>query len=207
MKTGLSLTAALLLASTSAFAAEKDVSISGVEVTPFVTAGYAFGGDDMGGLKYEGGGSSDVSAGGGYTLGGGFKVELENQPFSKPIGVYLSANYHADSATASNADITFDRFEWNVLPYVQLNEKVHLAAGIGFHTGVEYSYEFDGEQDINAEYESATAFIAQLGFQTSEEFSWGVRVTSVEYEFKGPFATVKTDGNNIGAYFNYYFKQ
>ena len=206
MKTGLSLTAALLLASTSAFAAEKEVSMPSAQVTPFLTAAYAFGGDDMGSLEYEGGGSSDVAAGGGYTLGGGFKFEPMEQPFEKPIGVFLSANYHADSATADNADITFDRFEFNVLPFVQLNEMVHVAAGVGFHTGVEFSYEFNSDS-FSVEYDSAMALIVEIGFQTSEQFSWGIRATSVDYEYKGNGGSLTTDGNNLGAYFNYYFKQ
>ncbi|MBU2882516.1 hypothetical protein KO525_08765 [Psychrosphaera sp. B3R10] len=176
---------------------------------PFMVFGYAFGGDDMGTLEYEDGSSSDVSAGGGFTMGGGVDIAIDSESFgfSKPIGVKLSGAYKFDSATADNADITFDRFEFTVLPYVQLNEKVTLGAGVSFHTGVEFSLEMDGSGSESYEFDGATAFVAELGFKQNEQLSWGFRFTSVEYTLANYSGAEATSGSNFGGFMTYSFKQ
>lgn len=191
-KIGLSLLLATGMFSGNAFAAES------IDATPFLKLGYAFGGDDRGELNYEGGGSSEVTSGGGYTIGGGLRFPINSLDLSKNVGLNLSAAYHADSATASNADITFDRFEFAVMPYVELNEKVTFSAGVEFHTGVEWTLE-DDYTDITLEYDSATALAAELIFNTgTPAFKWSIKAALVDYS--GSDFDEEISGSNVGAF-------
>ncbi|MDC2889383.1 hypothetical protein [Psychrosphaera algicola] len=209
-KLGLALALAV---SGASFTSQANSDDTGAEkkfnAKPFMVFGYAFGGDDMGTLEYDDGSTSDVSAGGGFTMGGGVDIGINSESFgfSKPIGVKLSGAYKFDSATADNADITFDRFEFTILPYVQLNEKVTLGAGVSFHTGVELSSEMDGSSSESYEFDGATAFVAELGFKQNEQLSWGFRFTSVEYSLANYSGVEATSGSNFGGFMTYSFKQ
>lgn len=195
---------ALLLSAAEANAQQALDESKFASFKPFVTAAYAFGGDEVGELEYEDGDKQDVTAGGGYTIGAGLDISLDGLTFSKPVGVEASFSYHGDSATADNADITFDRFEFNVLPYVQFTDTVRFAAGVGFHTGVELEVDFHGSDTV--EFDSATAIVAQLSFKSSEQLNWGLRLTTVDYEFDdGYYEPVTISGNNFGAFLNYSF--
>jgi len=199
--------------SSNAMAAESaSQSTSKVSVKPIVLMGYAFGGEDMGSLEYDDGTSTDISAGGGFTLGGGLDLDLSNMDLGveKDMGVRLTGNYHFDSATASNADVTFDRFEFSVMPYVQLNEKISVSAGISLHTGVEFTAEFDGQSDETLEFDGATALVAEFVYKYSDQLSWAVRATSVDYEAStingrslDGFDTDAISGSNVGAFMIY----
>lgn len=212
-KLGLALTLALTGTSFSALA--NDEGGKKINGKPIVVFGYAFGGDDMGELEYEDGSSSSVSAGGGFTIGGGFDFDIDTSAleFDKKIGVQLTGAYKFDSATADNADITMDRFEFTVLPYVAINEKVSLGAGVSFHTGVEFSAEMDGSSSDSLEYDAATAFVAQLLYKQSEQFQWGARFTSVSYtpssingQDLSNFDIEDTGASNFGIFGSFSFK-
>lgn len=212
--TKLSLALALAFAGASYSTAADEIEKK-FNAKPVLLFGYAFGGDDMGTLEYDDGSSSDVSAGGGFTMGGGFDfiIDAEKTGFSKDLGVQLTGAYKFDSATAENADITMDRFEFTVLPYVAVNDKVTVGAGISFHTGVELSTEMDGAGSDSIEFDAATAFVGEIGIQHSAQLKWGIRFTSVEYtpaSLNGrdisDVGLDKVGGNNFGGFVSFYFK-
>lgn len=192
-KIGLSLLLATGLISSNVIAADA------IDATPFFKMGYGFGGDKVGELEIEDGADQDVTAGGGFTIGGGLSFPINSLDLGKDVGLNLSAAYHFDSATASNADLTFDRFEFGIMPYVKLNEKVTLAAGVEFHTGVEYEIEFNSS-DAAFEFDSATALAAELIFSTQSNFQWSIKAAMVDYTSD---ITEDISGNNISAFFVY----
>ena len=213
-----------MLASASVSAGNEAPSKSTpFDAKPIVLMGYAFGGEDMGGLKYDDGSNTDISAGGGFTFGAGVDLSLNQYELIKDrdLGVRLTANYHFDSATADNGEVDFDRYEFNIMPYVSINEKVNLAAGVSFHTGVEYVCKLDQigcfeGVNINIEYAGATALVAELTYKQSEQLSFAFRATSVEYEAKtvngvsvnggaAQDGLLKPSGSNFGAYMVYAF--
>lgn len=182
---------------------------------PFILFGYSFGGEDMGSLEYEDGSSSDVSAGGGFTMGAGIDLAIQPESIglSKPVGVQLTGAYKFDSATADNADVTMDRFEFTILPYVNVNDQVRIGAGIAFHTGVEFTMEFDGSSTDSIEFDAATALVLELGFKQNEQLNWGLRFTSVDYAVSkangrdvSGYGIEDTGASNFGAFMTYSFK-
>ncbi|NVK25379.1 MAG: hypothetical protein HWE10_10665 [Gammaproteobacteria bacterium] len=199
------LTLASLFVAGTATAQEPVAADAPFTFRPMLVIGIATGGDEMGELTYETGDSTEVSAGGGITLGGGFEVQSADKPF----GATVTINYHSDSATASNADITMDRFEFTVLPYYQLNEQIQVSAGLSMHTGVELEVDFEGTETL--EFDSALATIVELRylFETGDMTLSG-RFTSVEYEptsYNGRSVSggEVVDGSNLGLFFTWSF--
>ena len=199
-------TASVMLAAMQVCGVAANEMNKSYKVEPQFIMGYAFGGDDMGTLKYEDGSDSDVTSGGGYTLGAGLKVSFD----AKPYGVKTSVNYHGDSATAENADITFDRFEFSVMPYYQLNENVNVAVGVSYHTGVEYEVDFEGTE--NFEFDAAIAWMAEFEYMSSRNLAFSLRGTVVDYEVaehndRSVSSTENVSGNNLGIFMTYSFGQ
>ncbi len=178
-----------------------------LKINPIAFIGYSFGGDDVGSLTYEEGGTSDVTSGGGFTLGGG--LDLFNAEYA--MGVELTGAYKFDSAVASNADVTFDRFEFSAMPYYQINDTTRFGLGITQHTGVELSTEFD-RNNSSDKFNSALGFFAQVSFKVSEQLYVSGRYTSIDYEtdpitFYGYGYQYKyqleVDGSSIGLFMTY----
>ena len=206
MKKSVLLAVSSLLLSNATFAQEAEKSLP-FSFKPMIVLGIATGGDEMGTLEYEGGSSTDVSAGGGVTLGGGFEIQANDKPF----GATATINYHSDSATASNADITMDRFEFTFLPYYQLNEQIQVSAGLSMHTGVEFEIDFQGTNTI--EFDSASALVFEVRYLLeSGDMALSGRYTSVEYEAtslngRSVSGGEAVDGSNLGLFFTWSFDQ
>ena len=199
--------ALMLLVQSNAGLAEDTQPTKNYTIKPMIVFGIASGGDELGELTYEDGDTVEVSAGGGFTLGGGFEV----QSMDKPIGVMATVNYHSDSADATNAELSMDRFEFTVLPYYQLNEHVQLALGLSMHTGVEYEEDYYGT--TTAEFDSALATVFELRYVfENNNMALSGRYTSVDYElnkFDGfsVSGVEPIDGSNIGLFFTWSFDQ
>ncbi len=161
--------------------------------------GVGLGGEEVGELRYEGGGSSTVTAGGGISLGAG--MDITNT--EKLYGIELTGVYKFDSAAAENADVSFSRFEFTALPYYQINEQARFGLGVSRHAGVEFSMEMDGRGSSSVEFDPAMALVAQLTFATSDVMNWGVKFTSVEYEANG---IKPISGSNASVFLNYRFQ-
>ena len=199
--------ALMLLLQSNVGLAEDTQTAKNYTVKPIIVIGIASGGDELGSVTYEDGDTLEITAGGGFTFGGGF----EFQSMDKPIGAMATINYHSDSADASNGSISMDRFEFTVLPYYQLNERVQVAVGISMHTGVEFEFDYRGT--TTAEFDSALATLFELRYVfENENMALSGRYTSVDYEiskFDGVSISGadSTDGSNIGLFFTWSFDQ
>lgn len=181
---------------------------STIEPKPFVTMAYAFGGDTVGGMTYEDNTTTDITSGGGLTIGGGINIAVPEQPY----GVTVSGGYQFDSAVATNAEVSFDRLTLNFVPYYQATPQVKVAAGFTFHGGVEFISEMDGRSSESLEFDSAFGFVGEITVETSPLIGVGVRVTSIDYTLaqgrqlmlNGQPAD-SLSGSNIGLFINWGF--
>ncbi len=199
------LLALLLVLQSNAVLAEDEQVNLGVTVKPLLLVGVSSGGDKLGGLTYEDGDSTEVTAGGGISFGGGVDIKSNEKPF----GAMATMAYHSDSAEASNANVTIDRFEFTVLPYYQLNEQMQLGFGLSMHSAIEYEEDFHGTDTF--EFDSAFATIVELRYIfESKNFALSGRYTSVDYEIsKSNGRTISgadaIDASNVGLIFTWSF--
>jgi len=199
--------ALMLLVQSNVGLAEDTQSTKSYTVKPMVVIGLSSGGDELISVTYDNGDTGEVTAGGGFTFGGGF----EFQSIDKPIGVMATVNYHSDSEESSDASFSMDRFEFTVLPYYQLNERVQVALGLSMHTGVEYEQDYYGTTTV--EFDSAFATLIELRYVfENENMALSGRYTSVDYEiskFDGISISGadSIDGSNVGIFFTWSFPQ
>jgi hypothetical protein len=206
MRTKVILALMLLVQSNVGLAEDTQVA-KNYTVKPMIVIGIASGGDELGSLTYEDGDTLEITAGGGFTFGGGFDVKSTD----KPIGAMATINYHSDSADATNGSISMDRFEFTVLPYYQLNERVQFAVGLSMHTGVEYEFDYYGTTTV--EFDSAFATLIELRYVfENENMALSGRYTSVDYEVstvdgRSTSGAGSIDGSNVGVFFTWSFDQ
>ena len=199
--------ALMLLVQSNVGLAEDTQTAKNYTVKPMVVIGLSSGGDEFISVTYDNGDTGEVTAGGGFTFGGGFEV----QSIDKPIGVMATVNYHSDSEEGTDASFSMDRFEFTVLPYYQLNERLQFAAGISMHTGVEYEEDYYGTTTVG--FDSAFATLFELRYVLeSEDMAISGRYTSVDYEISeidgvSISGADSIDGSNIGLFFTWSFDQ
>lgn len=175
-------------------------------VVPFVKVGYSVGGDDMGGLQLIDGDDPNTTAGGGLTLGTGFYVPLDEQ-----IGLDLSVSYQVDTVSASNGEVTMDRYVLSVLPKFKLWENFSLSGGLEYHADVQSTIEFDGQVDVVREFNTAIGYTAQATYHLS---SWQLSLKYVYVDYKltessgvedPRYLVDDFDASNIGLFLSYSF--
>ncbi|AWB66661.1 hypothetical protein C2869_09550 [Saccharobesus litoralis] len=164
-----------------------------------VYAGLTYGGDDLGGLRYENGDTATVKAGGLLVFGGSLTNQLDEE-----VGFRYKANlaYHFDSATATNADITFDRITFDALAGYQFNENWTAFAGFTRHISPEYEEEFN-HSGGTTRLDTATGLVLEGAYSIDYHQDVTFRYTSIEYEIGNGYLTI--DGSHIGASYYYYF--
>ena len=166
--------------------------------------GITLGGDEIFGLEYLDGRTDYVYAGDFAYFGGGLEYSI-NQDFT----LQLNAQYHWDSATAVNGDIKFSRYEFEVIPYYQLSERYRIGLGLGIHTNVKFSSDFDK----NAEFDNAKAVVASIGRKMKYSDHWlEFRVVNIEYSMtqynnnRGSYYVLMPfDGNHVGLSYHMLF--
>lgn len=196
----------ILLASLLASVTNQAVADEGIDNQFGITGGLTFGGDKLGGLQYEGGGSEEVSAGGLFALGVALRTQYSENIISK-----FTANYHFDTVTASNADVSFSRFTVDALAGYKANENINLYAGITYHLSPEFSSEFDGSATNKASFDDSLGFVIEAAYVTDANNEFSLRYVPIEYDMtKVNQFTVSgaeaTDGSHIGIYFTAFFE-
>lgn len=135
--------------------------------------GITFGGDAVGYLQYLDGSKEYVYSGDFAYFGAGLEYSI-NQDFT----LQLNAQYHWDEVAAVNAEIRFSRYEFEIIPYYQLSERYRIGLGLGIHTNVKLS----GDFDVDTEFDNANAVIASVSRKMKYSDHWlEFRVVNIEY--------------------------
>lgn len=173
-----------------------------------ILGGITHGGDKVGRVKYLDGSTNNLDAGAFGYFGGGIEYDI-NDDFI----VQLNAQYHWDTAAASNGDMTFSRFELEAIPYYRLNERFRLGLGVGLHANVHLSSDFTNNVrgDVgDVEYDNATAIIGSVGYNLENSDSWvEFRLVNVEYIVNKvggkDYIALPVDGNHFGLSYHWVF--
>jgi hypothetical protein len=191
-----------LIALAVAFCASPIVAETSNSLHVSIIGGLTFGGDRVGGLQYVDGSTSNLDAGALAYFGGGLEYHI-NDSFI----LQLNAQYHWDTAAATNGDMTFSRYEFEAIPYYRINERYRIGLGYGMHSNVHLSSDFTAD----LEYNNANAIIGSVGRLSENSDSWlEFRVVSVEYELnkvgnQTVASGLMTDANHIGVSYHWLF--
>lgn len=149
-----------------------------------VGGGVTIGGDELGGTTIE-----TVDAGELLRFYGGVLLPVGDSP----LKVQLTMGYHFDSVESSDGTGSFDRLEFELIPFIHL-DRLRLGAGVTQHTSVALDQP-SGFADYD--FDDSTGLVLELGFMMGRtENAWlNVRFVDIEYEEQ---SWGKVDGSYIG---------
>ncbi|MCW8856673.1 MAG: hypothetical protein OQJ95_04865 [Kangiella sp.] len=170
--------------------AQQEAEISGI-----LGGGISFGGETLvDNIRFSDGSSDEVKTGEGFWLDFGFRAHFQDWALKSTLG------YKSGGVFASNGDATFSRLPLTMI--ASLDNNGHLF-GAGF------TYELNPELELDlpglygtAEFENALGLVLEYE-NNYDTWGWGVRYTHIDYDYDATSETF--DGNNIGAFFNWYF--
>lgn len=153
---------------------------------------------------FEGGGdtlletsASDISAGGGLYLGGGFSIE----PQGSSVAYVGTIGYLFDSVDydipPGNAEIVTIPLEFTVRKKIGAHQ---VGGGVTYHLTPEYEECFDGFGCDNFEFDSAFGFTVLYSYTFSKMFLTG-QYTLMDYDIFG----ISVDADSFGLYLGYKF--
>ncbi|MFK8082297.1 MAG: outer membrane beta-barrel protein [Granulosicoccus sp.] len=164
-----------------------------------VRGGFETGGDTIFDVEFTNGDTEELEAGGLFHIEIGRQLSLLAQ---RPDSLTeLSIGYKADSVSATNGDLAFNRITLNAVQFINYSDKVRFGLGVTYHMSPTVEVDFFG---INDEFETddALGFMLLADYALSERSNIGARATQIDYE------TDESDdisGNSFGLYFTYYF--
>ncbi len=155
--------------------------------------GLTYGGDDIFTATTTSGSTKSVKGGGLVQFGLGGLYQFE----SAPVALMLSANYHADSVTASNGDMSFHRYPIETLAYYTGVESFRFGGGIRVVTSPTASATLNGATQ-KIVFDNATGYVAELGYKMAP-FAWiNFRYVSEKYQAKTYTSTSGTTTSVVG---------
>lgn len=148
-----------------------------------------FGGDDIATVAFVGGGSQDVKAGQGGSIGvGGWFRPMADKPFE----IQTMLGYKYVTTAASNADIKVTRTTFGLNGIYRFSNHWYVGGGLVTHM----SPKLDGDgffEDVK--FDTATGFNAEVGWK------WvGLRWAMLDYKASG---YEKVDAGSIGVRFTW----
>jgi hypothetical protein len=154
-----------------------------------------------------GGSTKSISANEGIFVGGGASILMD----SKTVEVEVSASYKYATIAAQNGDIDWTVVPLDALVFYRL-PYFRLGGGLTYHLGptLKGSAELS---DLNVKYNDALGFVLQADYALGNQFSFGLRYTSVDYKLKstqpsatlGVTAATNPKTNGIGIVFSMSF--
>lgn len=180
IKKSLQVIPALLLATTS-------IEASNI----FIEGGIHFGGDDVGGIDFVGGGSETIEAGGLLSGSVGVITDIQDN-----MELRLSLGFKYDFVTAENAEITFMRMPLTAMLFSK-GEKISFGAGATYHLDPEA--ELTGSLGGGTvQYDDAFGLVAEIDHTLGERGYVGMKFTLIDYDVSNCAFCSSKNGNSIG---------
>jgi Outer membrane protein beta-barrel domain len=167
------------------------------EWRPFVKAGYDIGGDAIAEVVFTNGDRETIRANEGFYFGGGASMLTD----SRNMEIELSAAFKIGGVTGSNGEVDWRRFPLEALWFHRF-ERVRVGGGLTYHVNPK----LDGSGVIgglDTKFDNALGVVLQGDWRFNENFTVGLRYTSIEYKVSG--ASAKAKGNGLGVTVGYRF--
>lgn len=148
------------------------------------------GGDDLVKVYFRDGGTQNIKAGNGVTLGGG----IHYRPVSLPVDFAATVGYKFVRTSAYNTDLGIDRVVIKLTGTLPLRNHFWIMAGPVWHTGIK----LNGDGYIpDVKFDDAVGGMVGFGWR------WiGLSYTNIKY--RGPFSG-SVDASNGGITFGWKF--
>lgn len=150
-----------------------------------VGGGVTIGGDELGGTTVD-----TIDAGELLRFYGGVLLPVGDSP----LKVQLTMGYHFDSVESADGTGSFDRLEFELIPFYHL-DKLRLGAGVTQHTNVAFDQP-SGFPDFD--FDDSTGLVLEAGYMIGRNQNTWLHVRLVDIEYSSPSLLGKVDGSYIG---------
>ena len=189
----------LAITSLLSFLVPAPVNAEDAPVRWLAQAGADFGGEKLGSVSFTNGDSADVRANNGILLAVGADIANGvNSPFRTQVFV----GYKFGGPSADNDDITWSALPIDILEFYHFSS-VKLGVGIDYQLNPKLDVDIPGTKFVS-NFENALGYVAQVGWEPSQHYSFDLRYTAISYQLSGA-SNVKVDGNVAGIYAAYKF--
>jgi len=158
--------------------------------------GVSGGGDKLAHVDYTNHTSQNINAGSGVYFTGGVDYRV-----SPEFSVQATANFHVDNTSASNGDIRFQRFPFELIGYFHANDKFRVGGGLRYTTGAKLSSSGVASAP-DLKYDDTTSAVVEGEYFFNPRT--GVKLRYVNETFKAP-GYKDTRANHFGLSGNLYF--
>jgi hypothetical protein len=188
------------------------VAVMAVGVAPRAEAvdvilqmGVHSGGDELAGATFTSGDSDKIKAGELLSFAAGIV-----QPIGESWEVQAGLGWKFDTITATNGDITFDRYPLDLLLFYRPTEKFRIGLGGSYHLNPKLSSS-GAASGLDVEFDNALGFAVEAGYffghvspeGTPRGMYLGVNYTAIDYTVAN--TDVAVDGNSIGLILGFRF--
>ncbi len=175
-------------------------------LSTWLSAGWGFGGDELGRFQSGDGSIDKIQAGKGGHFAAG--VMLAMDPWSN---LRFSGGYQRGSLSKLNGDTAFDSVQFGA-SVLRTHRRHEFGAGLTLHTGVRYDCNFVNVCADEVEFDAAVGYTLEYavrpgyqyggrqrgGYGSSRGLRLGVRYTSIEYTPK--IGGEPIDGSSLGGF-------
>jgi len=161
-------------------------------ISGLATLGLDIGGDKIETVNYTNSSSEDINAGALFSIGVGviFHTQLAAGPETQ-----FTFNWKSDFTTASNGDLSFDRYPIELIQFYRLN-KMRAGAGISYHVNPTLNGSgFAAKRQTS--YDNALGYVFEMDYDITPTIYLGGRVTIIEYQ-NSQQPERRYDGHSLG---------
>lgn len=176
---------ALMLAVTTSIASRA------AEIHPMIKVGIDTGGDTLISRMFSDGSIETIKANQGFYVGGGASIVNA----SRDLELELSLSFKYTSTYGTNGDIDWTRYPLDALVFYRW-ARMRLGGGLTYHLSPRLKGSGDAA-GVNVKLDNALGFALQADYRITEQFTAGIRYTSVEYETSTNPAATKSSGVGI----------
>ncbi len=161
------------------------------ELSPIMSLGLHVGGDKLAEVNFTDGSTESLTAGGGLSLAAGV---LFHTGESTGPETQLTIGWQDDSSTASNGDLTFDRFPLEIIQFYRMDQ---LRGGLGLTYHMKPSIEGTGfASQENVDFDNAIGVVFEVDYMLANSNMYlGGRYTNIKYTTS--IGSGSDDGSNI----------
>jgi hypothetical protein len=160
--------------------------------------GATFGGDTLSTLIFTDGTAENVKAGQLLLMYGGLQYQATPR-----LSVQGTFGYHVDDATASNAQVRFSRFPFELLLRHHFTDQWSLGGGVRLVVGAESSASGGASGLPTVSFDNTMGTVIEGEYRSAPNLGWKLRYVSEKYKAQAPFSGT-VDGSHVGLLMNWY---
>jgi len=167
-------------------------------VKAVVAVGVASGGEALATVTYTDNSTTNTKAGSGAQLSAGVEYR-----FDEHFSVQSTLGYQQETTNATNGNVRFSRFPFELLGYYNLNDSWRVGGGLRVDLNPKLTSAGAASQIGSVDFNNATGGVLELEYLIGRNY--GFKLRGIQESFTQSGYSTKFSGNQIALFFNVYY--